>query len=388
VTNNTASAQNYVEIINLLKADTLIDGIGIQAHAFSTYGIPASTIKSNLDLIASTGLPIYVSEFDIDGISDRVQLKEYMRVFPVFWNHPAVEGITLWGYRYGLWRTNEGAYLVTQAGVERPAFKWLQAFVRDTLVLSSSVTVSSENEKDTIYIDEDLQLYADILPENTTIRNVSWTTSSSSVATISDNGLLTPLTTGKVTVRAITWDRDKIGLKEIIIINRPVDSLKIVLAHDPITEGELIPASVLVYPENATNKQVIWSAIPAGSVDISNIDSLRALTSGAIKLIANASDGSGVSDTIDLIILPLTGIEENQEKYITVFPNPSFDGRFEILNIEDASVITVYDMHGRKIRECITESLNSIRIEITNPGIYLVVINKKGNLYYRKIKIG
>jgi uncharacterized protein YjdB len=190
-------------------------------------------------------------------------------------------------------------------------------------------------------------------------------------------------------VRAITWDTDRIGLKEITIINRPVDSIIIELAEDTLTEGEAIPASALVYPENATDKQVIWSSIPAGSVIVTDNDSLKALTSGAVKLIATAADGSGISDTVDLIILPLTGIEKNQDKDITVFPNPSSDGRFEIFNMENVSSVTVYNIQGYKIREYNTESMNSLRVEIINgPGIYLIVISKKGNLYFRKIKIG
>jgi endo-1,4-beta-xylanase len=72
-----------------------------------------------------------VSELDIDGPTDEIQLEDYKRVFPVFWEHPAVKGITLWGFRPGHWRTAQGAYLVLDNGAERPAMKWLQAYVPD-----------------------------------------------------------------------------------------------------------------------------------------------------------------------------------------------------------------------------------------------------------------
>ena len=48
-----------------------------------------SVHSANLDLLASTGLPIYVTELDIDGPTDEVQLQDYQRIFPVFWEHPA-----------------------------------------------------------------------------------------------------------------------------------------------------------------------------------------------------------------------------------------------------------------------------------------------------------
>ena len=44
------------------------------------------------------GLPIHITELDIPGNDDPVQLANYQRIFPVFWEHPAVAGITLWGY--------------------------------------------------------------------------------------------------------------------------------------------------------------------------------------------------------------------------------------------------------------------------------------------------
>jgi len=136
VTNNTADMQRYIEIVRLLQAENLIDGVGVQGHAFSTRpNIPMSTHQQNLDLLAATGLPIYISELDIDGPTDEVQLADYQRIFPVFWDHPAVKGITLWGFRPGHWRTAQGAYIVLQNGAERPAMRWLQAFVGDNVPL-------------------------------------------------------------------------------------------------------------------------------------------------------------------------------------------------------------------------------------------------------------
>jgi Glycosyl hydrolase family 10/Cadherin domain len=117
-----------------LQAEHLIDAIGVQGHAFSTRpNIPMSTHVANLDALAATGLPIYVTEFDIDGPTDEVQLADYQRVFPVFWEHPAVQGITLWGFRPGHWRTAQGAYLVHENGAERPAMVWLQQYVGDQI---------------------------------------------------------------------------------------------------------------------------------------------------------------------------------------------------------------------------------------------------------------
>ena len=75
--------------------------------------------KANLDRLAATGLPIQVTELDIDGVAsggvpgDAVQLRNYRRIVPVFWEHPGVEGITVWGWRQpNHWRNAQNAPIV------------------------------------------------------------------------------------------------------------------------------------------------------------------------------------------------------------------------------------------------------------------------------------
>lgn len=131
ITNTPDSTQRYLDIIRLLQAEDLIDVIGIQGHAFSTTtDTPMSVHRDNLDALAATGLPIHVTEFDVDGPADEQQLANYQRIFPVFWEHPGVHGITLWGFRHGLWRTEQGAYLIDAEGNERPALAWLRDYVQ------------------------------------------------------------------------------------------------------------------------------------------------------------------------------------------------------------------------------------------------------------------
>src|SRR3990172_5542363 len=98
IVNSSNDTGRYIGIIELLQAEDLIDAIGVQGHAFSTRG-SAATMKSNLDRLAATGLPIQVTELDIDGPTDETQVRDYQRIFPTFWEHPAVIGITLWGLR-------------------------------------------------------------------------------------------------------------------------------------------------------------------------------------------------------------------------------------------------------------------------------------------------
>lgn len=137
---SSTNTNRYKALIELLQNENLIDEIGVQGHAFSTRGSTA-VMQFNLDRLAETGLPITVTEMDIDGPSDNIQLADYQRIFPTLWEHPAVKGITLWGYRPGMWRTEQMAYLINNDGsTERPALQWLRSYVEQGQVISNTRT--------------------------------------------------------------------------------------------------------------------------------------------------------------------------------------------------------------------------------------------------------
>ncbi|MBA56348.1 MAG: glycoside hydrolase [Pseudomonadales bacterium] len=130
IINDRNAATRYREIVNILKARGLIDGVGLQSHSFSLINYSAATLKGNLDYIAQAGLPVYISEWDIDA-NDSAQLAQYREKFPIVWEHSSVAGVTIWGYVQGLtWMTNSG--LMYSDGRERPALTWLKNYTSTT----------------------------------------------------------------------------------------------------------------------------------------------------------------------------------------------------------------------------------------------------------------
>ena len=124
-----AALEHFIALVKLLKQRKLIDGIGVQGHGLENAN--DTLIHSSLRSLASLRLPIYVSELDLNIADDEAQQKRYESLFPIFWQDPAVAGITLWGYRqYQIWKPE--AYLERADGSERPALVWLKDYVRRT----------------------------------------------------------------------------------------------------------------------------------------------------------------------------------------------------------------------------------------------------------------
>jgi endo-1,4-beta-xylanase len=119
---------HIIDIANRIKAaGAPIDAVGAQAHG--TANLTAMAVETFINRIASmTGLPVYITEYDLNIADDTRQRDVMQSQFTMFWNNPNVKGITLWGYVSGAtWLPNTG--LMSSGGQQRPAMVWLMDFL-------------------------------------------------------------------------------------------------------------------------------------------------------------------------------------------------------------------------------------------------------------------
>ena len=104
----------------------VVDAIGLQAHGLADWSL--ADVERKLNEVAALGLPLYISEYDIEKTNDQEQLQVMRTQFPLFYNHPSVVGITLWGYVDGqTWV--DGSGLIYEDGRHRPAMTWLMDYL-------------------------------------------------------------------------------------------------------------------------------------------------------------------------------------------------------------------------------------------------------------------
>jgi endo-1,4-beta-xylanase len=125
IENDEGKLGRFRQIVSILQQEAVIDAVGVQGH-FLEDADPAR-VKQNLDSLAETGLPIYISEFELDIADDAKHQQQFAALFSIFWEHPAVRGVTVWGHREGaMWRKN--GYLIRKDGSDRPAMTWLRQY--------------------------------------------------------------------------------------------------------------------------------------------------------------------------------------------------------------------------------------------------------------------
>lgn len=96
-----AHLEHFYATIKYLKDNGApIQGIGFQGH-FGGGVIPPTRLLSGLDRFSAFGLPIAITEFDINTTDENLQAA-YMRDFmTAVFSHPSVNGIIMWGFWEG-----------------------------------------------------------------------------------------------------------------------------------------------------------------------------------------------------------------------------------------------------------------------------------------------
>lgn len=94
-----AVTDDYVNQGNAFKsANCSLYGLGVQGH-FASYVEPnPAIIKYRLDKLATTGLPMWVTELTLANGDENIRADWFETALTMFFSYPSIEGIILWGF--------------------------------------------------------------------------------------------------------------------------------------------------------------------------------------------------------------------------------------------------------------------------------------------------
>jgi endo-1,4-beta-xylanase len=120
--------QHFIDIVKRIQQDGApIDAVGAQSHDLDNQQVPWDRVRMLIEKLHNdTGLPVYITEYDISTTDDQAQLRAYQEHIPYFMEQSFIPGITIWGWIVGrTWSQAPNSGLVTQQGQPRPAMTWL-----------------------------------------------------------------------------------------------------------------------------------------------------------------------------------------------------------------------------------------------------------------------
>ena len=330
VSNDTIATINATGLLTAVSNGTVtvkataVDGSGV-------YGEKTITISGQV--IPVTGITVTGTGGAITIETDDGTLQMSAAISPtnatnknVTWSVPANSAGSINATTGLLTALFNGSVLVTATAADGSGVSGtLTVVISNQIVPVTGVTVTGTEGKTAITTDDGtLQMIATISPDTATNKNVTWSVSDVSIATISTAGILTAISNGSVTVKATADDgSDVFGTMNVVISGQviPVTGITVTGTGGATTiemDDGTLQMSAAILPSNATNKDVTWS-VPANSAGSINATTglLTALFNGSVLVTATAADGSGVTGTLTIVIsnqiIPVTEITVSGE---------------------------------------------------------------------------
>ena len=193
---------------------------------------------------------------------------------------------------------------------------------------------------------------------------------------------------------AFTDNGLKMWLNEVdYLINLPavvapvlVTDIAVAGAGDATTveTAATLQMAATVLPDTATVVSVIWSVSDdaLATIDASS-GLLTGVATGVVTVTATATDGTGVSGTLDVTVVVPVGIVSNAAKNIRLYYN-SLDDLIQIRNSVEVERVAIYNINGQLLynQSVYNEESLQINANMLKRGVFIVRMQLSDNSAY------
>ena len=154
-----------------------------------------------------------------------------------------------------------------------------------------------------------------IVTPNTASPKLTWSSSDTSIVSVDSNGKLTSKNkAGTATITVKTTDGTKLSATCVVTVKKMVTSIFVSPNNIHLYEkGATKQLSANVYPSDAENTKLTWSSSNTNVATVNQNGLVTAVGNGECRIYATATDGSGVSDYINLDVTFPTGLKFMEE---------------------------------------------------------------------------
>ena len=125
----------------------------------------------------------------------------------------------------------------------------------------SSITIEPRNI--TIHVNNSETLKATVKPDNATNKNVIWSSSDTSIASVDSNGKVTAVAEGTCTITCTAADRSEspaTATRSVTVSAQLASNLIIKKEAIALPVGSMKKIEVSIIPDNTTNKRLVWES--------------------------------------------------------------------------------------------------------------------------------
>ena len=166
----------------------------------------------------------------------------------------------------------------------------------------TSITLDKTGLK--MKVTETTTLSAIVLPETATIKDVVWSSTDATVASVKD-GVVTAHKIGEAIIIATTTDGSNLSATcKVKVVATPAESVVISKPEKTtLIVGDEVQLTATVYPETATDKTVEWLS---NNEKVAMVDTTGKVTAiGAGNAIITARNSNGDTDSVEFSVVPI-----------------------------------------------------------------------------------
>ena len=152
----------------------------------------------------------------------------------------------------------------------------------------------------TINVGKTVTVKATVTPANAANKTLSWTSSNTKIATVS-NGVVKGVKAGRVVITAKTTDGSNISATCTVTVKQPVTSISLSKKATMYT-GKKLTLKAKVNPANASNKALTWKSYNTKIAKVASNGVVTGVKAGTVKITATAKDGSRKSATCTVTV--------------------------------------------------------------------------------------
>ena len=242
----------------------------------------------------------------------------------------------------------------------------------------------------TLKIGKSFTLVATIEPANATNKAVTWSSSNSTVASVTNMGVVQAKAAGTADITVTTSDGGHTATCSFTVTTEdvPLTGLKISPAEKHIKVGQASTLDVKYEPVTATHKEVMWETSNAAIVTVDQDGNLKGVAVGEATITVKSKKDETIKSTCKVIVEPATTVEDAVFASVVIAPNP-FGNQLRIVNGELRGTYTLLNVQGVVVRN--GNMLGSeVMIETTDltSGLYLLRLTAESGATktYRVVK--
>lgn len=171
------------------------------------------------------------------------------------------------------------------------AAKFIEILMESAIDINAVASVTLDKYEETMDIGSTIKLNATVLPDTALDKDIIWSSSNPTVASVDQNGNVTAHSVGTARIYAESKSESQ-SASCLISVVKLAETVGLSTSELSLYTGETATLSATVSPENTSDKSIEWKSSAPSIAKVDQNGTITAIKAGTATITARAADGS------------------------------------------------------------------------------------------------